>query len=45
MGSPFSVAMPMVALATLAFCLASAPWARMPLVGKKNRLPRSLRRS
>src|SRR5574341_1028136 len=41
-GAPFSVAMPTVALAVFAFCFASAPWARIPLAGKKKRLPRSL---
>src|SRR5512138_3090985 len=41
-GAPPSVAMPTVALAVLAFCFASAPWARIPLAGKKKRLPRSL---
>src|SRR5512133_3350104 len=34
--------MPTVAFATLAFCLASPPCARIPLAGKKKRLPRAL---
>ncbi len=40
-GAPFSVAMPIVALAVFAFCFASPLWARMPFAGKKKRLPRA----
>ena len=40
MGTPPSVAMPMVALKRLPLTLASAPWERMPL-GKYRRRPRA----
>ena len=40
MGLPPSLAIPMVTLNRLPFCLASAAWARMPF-GKKIRFPKS----